>query len=164
MADAEHPERGEHPPVITTNLDGKEPEIQNRNFPLQVTAKAYDGSYIHANHIRVTLDGTPVTEYTGSDVMEYTLWLEAPSEGDSRTYKVTVQAWDDNGNSSYKEYILNYQFVDEGGVIGTATISISTRRPLASDILKAALPMRSSRTRPASYAVAAALEAMGLQL
>ena len=160
MADAEHPERGEHPPVITTNLDGKEPEIQNRNFPLQVTAKAYDRSYIHANHIRVTLDGTPVTEYTGSDVMEYTLWLEAPSEGDSRTYKVTVQAWDDNGNSSYKEYILNYLFVDEGGVIGTATISIDATT-VGLGYLESSFTYEIKQDEPASYAVAAALEAWG---
>lgn len=160
MADADDPEKGEHPPVITTNLDGKQPEIKNRNFQLQVTAMAYDGSYIHANHIKVTLDGKTVTEYTGSNVMEYTLWLESANEGDERTYLVTVQAWDDEGNSSYKEYTLNYQFVDEDGVIGTATICIdATTVGLGS--FESSYTYEIKQDEPASYAVTAALEAWG---
>ena len=160
MADAEEPEKGDNPPTITTNLDGKQPEITNRNFQLRVTAIDADGNYIHANHIRVTLDGKAVTEYTGSDVMEYTLWLESPDEGDERTYLVTVQAWDDNGNSSYKEYTLNYQFVDEGGVTGTATICIDATT-VGLGYFESPFTYEIKQDEPASYAVAAALESWG---
>ena len=73
---------------------------------------------------------------------------------------MTVQAWDDNGNSSYKEYILNYQFVDEGGVIGTATISIDATT-VGLGYLESSFTYEIKQDEPASYAVAAALEAWG---
>ena len=160
LADAKNPEKGDNPPQITTNLDGWDKEITNSNFQLQISALDMNGQYIQANHLRVTLDGKVVADYTGSSVMEYMLYLDKPKSGDYRTFQVTVQAWDDNGNSSYKEYTLTYHFVDEGEVTGTATILIDATA-VGLGYIEAPFSYEIKQGEPASYAVAACLESLG---
>lgn len=158
-ANADEPEKGPHPPVVTTNLDGWSEPVKTREFLFRVSATDYHGMSIRADRISVTLDGVPVTAYTGSDTMEYSLYLTPGALGDTEKHTVTVVAWDDEGNSTYREYTIEYQFIDEGDVIGTTTITLDATA-LGLGILDSdAIEIRQGE--PLSYAIDRFLEKMG---
>ncbi len=150
MADREHPSVGDTPPIVTTNLDGFTGEITNRNFTFLVKARTHEGKIIYSDNIQVTLDGAPVSNPTGSDVFEYQLYFENPLVGDTEEHRITVLAWDDEGNSTYLEYHVTYAFIDTGGAIGTAYILLdATTVGLDPTLWAARSPTRLSRmSRP----------------
>lgn len=121
-ADENNPEIGANPPNISTNLDGLEGYIENDRFTFQVTATTYKGETIYTNHIRVTLDGEVITNPTGSSTFEYMLYFKQPNVGNVREYRVGVLAWDDEGNSRYKEYVVEYYHKDDGFHNGYVTV------------------------------------------
>lgn len=121
-ADGDNPEVGQNPPNIATNLDGLEGYIENDRFTFQVTATTYKGETIYTNHIRVTLDGEVITNPTGSSTFEYMLYFKQPNVGNVREYRVGVLAWDDEGNSRYKEYVVEYYHKDDGFHNGYVTV------------------------------------------
>ncbi len=123
MADGDNAQVGEDPPTIVTNLRDDGNTVRNKNFTLQVTAYNSRGAIYH-NHLRVLLDGVEITQYTGGSTVEYPLYLKPGTVGDSIRHTVEVIAWDDNGNSSYKKYTIDYLFSEEGQVIGTATLRL----------------------------------------
>ena len=112
-------EVGDNPPSISTNLDGFSGTLENRFFTFVVTARTGDGNVIYSDHIEVTLDGVTVTNPTGSTSFEYVL-----NFGPENEHVVTVLAWDDDGNSTYKDYTVNFRSVADGESIGTATIVV----------------------------------------
>lgn len=163
-ADADTPAVGEHPPVISTNLDGFTGRMTNRNFTFLVEARTYEGETIFADNILVTLDGKPVSNPTGSSVFEYELYFENPLVGDTETHVVTVLAWDDAGNSIFLRYEVTYAFVDTGGAVGTAYILLdATVVGLDPDTLGGVYAYEIKQNEPASYAVLAMLEEFGYQ-
>lgn len=164
-ADADEPTVGDHPPTVSTNLDGFTGQLTNRNFTFLVQARTYDGGVIYADHILVTLDGKPVRNPTGSDVFEYELYFENPTVGDTETHEVTVLAWDDAGNSTYLRYEVTYSFVDSGGKVGTAYILLdATVVGLDPDTLGGTYPYEIKQNEPASYAVLAMLQEFGYEV
>ena len=77
MADEDNKTVGDDPPVIETNLpDDADYDTSNANFVLTVHAYNSQGTIYH-NHIRVLLDGVEITQYTGSETLEYRLYLTA---------------------------------------------------------------------------------------
>ena len=123
-ADEDNPVVGEHPPVITTNRDCDDSVITSSRFLLRVAARTWEGNVIYANHIVVTLDGVVQTNPTGSTVFEYHLVLTPPNVGDDIDHVVTILAWDDEGNSTFRKLILPYHRVGEGDENGSIHISI----------------------------------------
>ena len=123
-ADEDNPVVGEHPPVITTNRDGDDSVITSSRFLLRVAARTWEGDVIYANHIIVTLDGVVQSNPTGSTVFEYHLLLTPPNVGDDIDHVVTILAWDDEGNSTFRKLILPYHRVAEGDENGSIHISI----------------------------------------
>lgn len=123
-ADEDHPERGKNPPTITTNLDGSSCVVKNQNFILRVKARTYKGDVIYSNHITAKADGKVLTKPTGTSTFEYDVHFDPPKRGDSENHKITVLAWDDEGNSRFVGYNVQYQFVAEGDKIGEMTIRI----------------------------------------
>lgn len=121
-ADENNPTVGSHPPSIVTNLADGTTITKNRNFTFTVTARTWDGKVIYSNHILVIMDGVVQRNPTGSTTFEYQLYFERENVGDSGDHKITVLAWDDEGNSAFKHYTVTYQAVDEGDVIGTITV------------------------------------------
>ena len=121
-ADQDTPEMGDHPPIISTNLDGWQGYITQQNFTFLVKARTWQNQIIYENHIRVTMDGKTITNPTGNSTYEYVLWFERPNDGDIGDHTVTVLAWDDEGNSRYVEYHIQYYAQDDGAVIGSVTI------------------------------------------
>ena len=158
-ANADEPEKGPYPPTVSTNLDGWSEPVKTREFLFRVSATDYHGMSIRADRISVTLDGKPVTSYTGSDTMEYSLYLTPGALGDTETHTVTVVAWDDEGNSTYREYTIEYQFIDEGDVIGSTTITLDATA-LGLGILDAG-EIEIRQGEPLSYAIDRFLEQMG---
>ena len=78
MADENNKTVGDDPPVIITNLpDDADYDTSNANFVLTVHAYNSQGTIYH-NHIKVLLDGVEITQYTGSETLEYRLYLTAP--------------------------------------------------------------------------------------
>lgn len=127
LADDDHPEVGDAPPIIYTNRDGVTTPVKTSTFTLVVTArKGTDKAPLYSNHLSVRLDGALLTDPTGNAVSgyEYVLTLEAPQRGDERVYTVTVLAWDDEGNSALRTIELVYQPVSDGDRLGTATVRI----------------------------------------
>ncbi len=114
-ADANHPDAGEHPPVIITNLDSGFEELTNRFFTFLVSARTYEGAAIYENHIVVQLDGHTVKYPTGEGTYEYELNFPLTGEEYSE-HTVSVLAWDDEGNSAYRDYRLTCHFGDTAGV------------------------------------------------
>ncbi|MCQ2419673.1 MAG: DUF4430 domain-containing protein, partial [Clostridia bacterium] len=123
-ATEDNPEVGPNPPTITTNLDGRTEPTNVQEFLLQVTAADYHGTPLSADHISVQVDGAAVRNPTGGATKEYNLWLPEPVDGDQVVHHITVMAWDDEGNSAVKAYDLVLEFLDEGAVLGKATIII----------------------------------------
>ncbi|MBO4359603.1 MAG: DUF4430 domain-containing protein [Eubacteriaceae bacterium] len=121
-ADGDNPVIGANPPDIVTNLDDWEGYIENDRFTFQVTATDYKGEPIYSNHIVVTLDGTVITNPTGRPTYEYMLYFKQPNVGNVRDYRVGVLAWDDEGNSRYKELKVQYYHKDDGFSAGYVTV------------------------------------------
>ena len=123
-ADPENPDVGEHPPVITVYSNVTDP-IKTAHYIFSVSAEDYHGRYLSYDHMIVTRDGKPFTASpTGVGTYEYDFYFDPPVSGDSYTTVITVLAWDDEGNSSYRSFDLTYEYIDEGDVIGQATINI----------------------------------------
>ena len=127
-ATEENPEVGEHPPIIKTNLDGRDPEIdmiRTANFTLTVDATTWQGNRIYANGIQVRMKSLDtnsgwqtITNPTGNQIFEYVLHFERPNRGDIARYAVQVLAWDGDGNSKLVTYEVHWYAADEGEVIG----------------------------------------------
>lgn len=122
-ADEDHPEVGDNPPTIVTNLDGFTGEMKTQDFVFWVRATTNPGGdTIYSNQIEVWLDGKLVTKSTGDARPEYDLHFEPPNRGDTRTYKVKVRAWDGKGNSTMKVYSIVYRTVSEGDINGEVQV------------------------------------------
>lgn len=119
-ASAENPESGENPPTIETNLDGFSGTIENEEFTFTVKARTYTGDVIYSDHIEVTLDGETLVNPTGSTIFEYVLYLF--SQDEYSDHYLTVTAWDDEGNSAFVDYVINYHQLEEGSSAGTVTV------------------------------------------
>lgn len=116
-ADASNPDIGKGVSIVT-NLDGYDGIMTNRYFTFNVTARS-SGKVIYSDHIEVTLDGVVVDSPTGSSTFEYVL-----NFGPEETHLVTVLAWDDNGNSAYREYEVKFKGSKDGEGIGFAYVVI----------------------------------------
>ena len=116
-ADASNPNVGDGVSIVT-NLDGYDEVMTNRYFTFTVSARS-SGKVIYSDHIEVTLDGTTVDSPTGSSTFEYVL-----NFGPENTHLVTVLAWDDEGNSAYREYEVKFKSSSDGDSIGVAYIII----------------------------------------
>ena len=117
-ADASNPDVGEGVSIVT-NLDDYDGKVMtNRYFTFTVTARS-SGSVIYSDHIEVTLDGVVVDMPTGSSTFEYVL-----NFGPEDTHIVTVLAWDDEGNSAYREYEVKFKTTGDGEAIGYAYVVI----------------------------------------
>ena len=116
-ADASNPNVGEGVSIVT-NLDGYDGIMTNRYFTFTVAARS-SGKVIYSDHIEVTLDGVVVDSPTGSSTFEYVL-----NFGPEETHLVTVLAWDDEGNSAYREYEVKFKASKDGEGIGFAYVVI----------------------------------------
>lgn len=116
-ADASNPNVGNGVSIVT-NLDGYDEVMTNRYFTFTVSARS-SGKVIYSDHIEVTLDGTTVDSPTGSSTFEYVL-----NFGPEDTHLVTVLAWDDEGNSAYREYEVKFKGSSDGDSIGFAYVVI----------------------------------------
>lgn len=123
-ATEKEPTKGEHPPIIKTNLDDWSEEIKIYEFTFTVDAKKYDGTRIYNNCIQVWLDGELVKNPTGSAIYEYVLEFTRPVVGDTSDHIVSVLAWDDEGNSRYVQYKVRHKVNDEGADIGSVYVSL----------------------------------------
>ena len=160
MADEDNKTVGDDPPVIETNLpDDADYDTSNANFVLTVHAYNSQGTIYH-NHIRVMLDGKEITQYTGSETLEYRLYLTAGAVGDVSKHTVEIWAWDDRGNSAYKKHVINYHFKEEGEVIGSVTLRLDAT-VLGLGILAEDSGYEVKQGQPASYVVKEFLEDNG---
>jgi len=116
---------------------------------------------MYSKHIRVTRDGTVVGQPTGSTTFEYDLYFDAPNVGEYEDHTVTVLAWDDAGNSSFKSYTVTFHFIDEGDVTGTATIVLDATTVGLGILDTCTVQIRQGV--PASQQVLDALEAYGYE-
>ena len=135
-ADSNTQDQGEHPLTVVTNLDGARVgsgnyhEEKNDVFTFVVTVKDHKGQPIQHDHMTVTLidqetgSSKLVRDYTGKNTYEYELQFTPPNVGEYKEYRVVLRAWDDAGNSAYREYAVRYCAISEGDVIGTATVII----------------------------------------
>ncbi len=163
LADENKPQIGAHPPVITTNLDGRTENIKTNRFIFTVQATTYKDENLTFDHIAVSMDGKKITTVpTGNGVYEYDLYFDPPAIGDLQKHEITVLAWDDEGNSSFKSYNVTYQFVSEGDSVGTATITIDATT-LGLGIIAEGFEYDIKQGEPASYAVMAALDYYGFE-
>ena len=122
-ADEEHPEQGDNPPSIITNLDGFTDTMDTQDFLFWVSARTNpEGDPIYSNQIQVWLNGQLVHKQTGDERPEYELHFEPPNVGDTAKYTVKVLAWDGKGNSIMKVYTVNYQTVSEGDYLGEVRV------------------------------------------
>lgn len=117
-ADSSNPNVGEGI-SITTNLDNFNEVLKNASFTFTVAAESSATGTIFSDHIEVTLDGMIVDDPTGSSVFEYVL-----NFGTEGRYLVAVTAWDDEGNSAYRDYVVEFGGGATGDYIGTATVVI----------------------------------------
>lgn len=160
-ADADHPTVGENPPTIVTNLQDVT-ETSNRNFTFTVRATNYLGAALYASQIEVRMDGQRVSAPTGGPVYEYQLYFSDPVRGDSETHTITVQVWDEWGNSTFLSHEVTYQFVDTGDVIGTAYIVLDATT-VGLGIFEEPYVYKIRQNVPASYAVKEMLEEYGYE-
>lgn len=121
-ADENSPVKGEHPPVIKSNLDTWEGPIKIDEFTFVVSARTWENKVIYSNNMEVRLDGRVLTNPTGNGTYEYVLHFERPNVGDYRDYEVSVLAWDDQGNSRYVTYHIQYHAHDEGEPLGVVRV------------------------------------------
>lgn len=123
-ADKDNPEVGKHPTNIETNLDNWQGPIKTTEFTLTVRARTWENKQIYSNQIQVMMDGKVISNPTGSSTYEYELFFPVPREGEVTHHTITVLAWDDEGNSRFITYNVEYHFHDTGSVIGTVRVSI----------------------------------------
>lgn len=90
--------------------------LTNRNLTFTVWATDGDENPINQNHVTVMMDGKVVKHSTGDAVngLEYNLFLDTGIAGDETEHTVTIVAWDDKGNSTYKSYKIIYKVRDTG--------------------------------------------------
>lgn len=164
-ASEEDPEKGSDPPTIRTNLSGDTVTLTNRNLTFTVWANDGEGNPIHQNHITVKLDGKEVKYSTGSGAngLEYNLFLDAGSIGDQTEHTVTIVAWDDRGNSTYRSYKIIYKVRDSGEKIGTATVRVDLS-VLGLGIVDVPVDCDIFQDVPASYAVTEVLKSLGYEI
>lgn len=160
-ADENNPTVGQNPPTIVTNLEGVT-QLSNRNFTLTVQATAYTGKALYSSNIEVRLDDKLVTGPTGGPRYEYQLYFRDPESGDVVHHTVTVRAWDEEGNSAFYAYNVDYHFVDTGGEIGTAYIILDATT-VGLGVLEEPYTYRIKQNVPASYAVMEMLEEYGYE-
>ncbi|MDO4869582.1 MAG: hypothetical protein Q4A65_04770 [Bacillota bacterium] len=160
-ADEDNQEIGEHPPTIKTNLDGRTKNIKNRNFIFTVSAKTYRDEYLTYDSIRVSFDGKTIkTTPTGMNTYEYDLYFDNPRIGDTEKHKVTVLAWDNEGNSRFKAYTVTYEYSNEGDVIGTVTVNVDATT-IGLGMVATGAKYEIKQDEPAAAAVIAAMEEYG---
>lgn len=123
-ADASTPVQGSHPPVIYTNLDDWEGDIETNHFKFTVDARTWKNERIYSDSIEVRLNGKLVTNPTGSEIFEYDLYFSKPVSGDYSDYTVSVLAWDKEGNSRFVTYDIRYLAKGKGEAIDPVTITI----------------------------------------
>lgn len=123
-ADAQHPERGAHPPIIHTNLDDWTGDFETNHFKFTVDAKTWENKRIYSDCIEVRLNGALVTNPTGSGIYEYDLYFSKPVSGNYSDYIVSVLAWDKDGNSKYVEYNVRYLAKGKGETLAPVTVTI----------------------------------------
>ena len=157
-ANDEKPEVGENPPTIETNLDNFSANIKNEKFVFTVKARDYNKTKIPASNITVTLDGKTIINPTGSDTFEYDLFFKPPESGDFVDHIVTVTAWDNKGNSSFKRYSVTQEYIDTGMEIGKAAVYIDAT-VVGLGILDEGFEYVIRQGVPAAYAIKEALEA-----
>lgn len=161
-ADEEHPTIGEHPPTIHSNLEGVR-ELSNRNFTMTLTARDYHGKSLYASSIEVRQDGHILSHPTGRNPYEYELHFPNPTSGNTSHHRITVTAWDAEGNSAFVAYDILYRFVDTGQVIGSATIILDATT-VGLDIPDDPYTYKIKQGEPASYAVLAMLQDCGYEV
>ena len=118
----DHPQVGDEPPVIQTNLDDWTEEIVNSRFTFRVTARTAQGAPISADGVEVRMDGSRIYDPTGSRTLEYALFFAAPNVGESETHTVTILVWDGQGNSAFRSYTIVYRHVSDGDRTGEVTV------------------------------------------
>lgn len=121
-ADAGHPQQGGNPPTIVTNRDGRDDEVRTPEFRFTVSARTAGGQPLRNDHIQLALDGTILEAASGYDTCEYELFFPTPVHSETEEHIVSVLAWDDAGNSAYREYSIVYHYVSEGSQIGTVYV------------------------------------------
>ena len=123
-ADESTPVQGAHPPVIYTNLDDWEGDIETNHFKFTVDARTWKNERIYSDCIEVRLNGKLVTNPTGSEIFEYDLYFSKPVSGDYSDYTVTVLAWDQEGNSRFVKYNIRYLAKGKGESLDPVTVTI----------------------------------------
>ena len=93
---------------------------------------------------------------------EYSFFLENPKIGDSEQHTITVTAWDDEGNSTFKKYTLIYNFIDSGDVIGKCYVTVDATT-IGLGIIGDGFEYEVRQDEPASYAILAALDYYGFK-
>ena len=158
-ASEDDPEKGDNPPKIRTNLSGDTIKLTNRNLTFTVWATDGEDNPLYQDHITVKLDGREVKYSTGSGAsgLEYNLRLDGENGG---RHTVTILAWDDKGNSTYKTYIIDYDAHEKGEKIGTATVRLDLS-VLGLGIIEAPVSTDIFQDVPASYAITEVLESLG---
>ncbi len=124
-ADEDHPEVGDCPPTIITSLDGESLDISSEHIVFWVRATMHPdlgGGTIFSNQIQVWLDGVLLENETGVARPEYDIHFPVPNVDDYATHVIRVLAWDGNGNSAYKYYVINYHRIPEGLPTGSVTV------------------------------------------
>ena len=161
-ASEDDPEKGDNPPKIRTNLSGDTIKLTNRNLTFTVWATDGEDNPLYQDHITVKLDGREVKYSTGSGAsgLEYNLRLDGENGG---RHTVTILAWDDKGNSTYKTYIIDYEDHEKGEKIGTATVRLDLS-VLGLGIIEAPVSTDIFQDQPASYVVKDVLESLGYEL
>ena len=160
-ADEDHPIIGAHPPTIETNLtEGM--EHSTRNLTMTLRATDYHGKPIVSSNLDVRMDGKQITNPTGGPLYEYQLYFPNPTVGNDSHHRITITAWDSEGNSVYAAYNIIYHMVDTGDVIGTATIILDATT-VGLGRLEAPFTYKIKQDEPASYAVLAMLKEYGYE-
>lgn len=108
----------EKAPTIVTDL--KDGTTQNGTIKtIDVMPVDYEGKRISGNRVSVTVNGVGVPfTWDDSTKTSYKLQLQ---DGEN---KVVITAWDDEGRTASLAYTIYGTAVEDGGLIGTATISI----------------------------------------
>ena len=160
-ADENTPTQGQNPPTITTNLDNWEGEVKTQSFTFTVKARTWENKQIYYDHIVVMMDGKEILNPTGNSTYEYVLYFTKPNRGDTSNHKITVLAWDDDGNSRLEKYELVYRSIDEGDVIGQVRVVVDAttvgKGIIADEVVDIV------QGRPASYTVLEALDVMNME-
>ena len=114
----QEPEKDPKAPVLKTDLVNNE-RIQGNIKTFNVWPVDANGKRIRGNKVAVTSNGVGVPYvWDDSTKTSYKLILH---EGEN---KVAIRVWDDDGRSTTENFIIHSTVVNDGDVIGKATISI----------------------------------------